>query len=203
MSVLEEIMKYSSKHARVVILILLGVITSGSIAGGLWIQNLNSIIAEKDKILEQRIQLNEKAANIGLASRSLSQRELNLQILAILNKLELSVHTSTNELNGLAKELRIIADSSKTTSRAQQLTSYSKTLINQSANISKELELAKMEIRDHIMRDSFSSENDYKMVRANAPNSLLLPVILLLLLILLAMINLYLLRRNQSLKQKS
>ena len=202
MSVIEEILKYSSKHARVVILILLGVITSGSLAGGLWIQNLNSIITEKDKILEQRIQLNEKAANIGLASRSLSQRESNLQILAILNKLELSVHSSTNELNALAKELGIIANSSNTISRAQQLTSYSNTLINQSANISKELELAKVEIQDHIMRDSFSSNKEY-WTEAKAPNPLLLPKALLALVILLAIVILYLLRRNQSLEQKS
>jgi hypothetical protein len=52
MFMLEEILKSSKKHARVIIVILLGIIAAGTVGGGLLIQNLNSILAEKGKVRE-------------------------------------------------------------------------------------------------------------------------------------------------------
>jgi hypothetical protein len=50
---IDQILKYSEEHSRVIILILLGIITTGSVFGALWINSLNNIISEKDKISDQ------------------------------------------------------------------------------------------------------------------------------------------------------
>lgn len=179
MSLIEELLKYSNKHSRVIILILLGIIISGSIAGGLWIQNLNSMISEKDKILEQRIKLAEKETSLASSAQILSQRELNLDIMTILSKYELSMQSSANELKDLAKEFEGIARSSKTTPQIRaQLLSYSKSLTDKSASISKEVGLIRSSIQDQVNPSPAAQA-------AEAPDGMSISWVLLLLLSLL------------------
>ncbi len=52
--------EYSKKHPQGVIVALLGIIIVGSVAGGLWIQNLRSSLEEKEKIFDARIRLTEE-----------------------------------------------------------------------------------------------------------------------------------------------
>jgi hypothetical protein len=152
MSLIEEVLKYSNKHSRVVILTLLGVIISGSISGGLWIQNLNSLMSEREKIFEQRIQLLEKEQGLGLASRELSYRGVYQEVMLTLEKLELSAQRSADELRGVAKGLEAVANSKGTAPQARKnLTDYSTVLNNRAEQSTKELQLAKVEVQQQIM----------------------------------------------------
>jgi hypothetical protein len=60
---LKELLDFANRHAQVVIAALAAIIITGSIAGGLWIQNLQSALDQRDKIHDQRIlQLTEANA---------------------------------------------------------------------------------------------------------------------------------------------
>lgn len=197
MSLIEEVLKYSNRHSRVVILILLGVIISGSIAGGLWIQNLNSVISKREKIFEQRIQLLEKEHGLGLASRDLSRRGSYQEIMLTLEKLELSARRSADELRSLAKDLEAVANSKGTTPQARKsLIGYSTALNSQAEQITKELELAKGEVQQ------WMKETGVGGVALAPPLSgrLFGPPIFLLALILLVAVTVFILIMNRRRK---
>lgn len=200
MSLIEVILEYSDKHSRVLSLILLGIIVCGSIAGGIWIQNLNSIIAEKDKILEQRIQITEKESKILLASQNLSWKESNFQVTYAFNKLESSMQASINKLKDLAKEIENTARSNKRNSQKQpQLLDYSKTLTEQSENISKELQLVKKAISEPNLEVAKLEE----LVNYSSQSTDLSLLLLSILLVSSVVLNLYLLRRSRKVRKQN
>ena len=60
MGFLEEVLRYGDQHAKGVVLALLALLMAGGAGGGLYIANLQTILAERDKLLEQRVQLVEQ-----------------------------------------------------------------------------------------------------------------------------------------------
>jgi hypothetical protein len=156
MSVIEEVLKHSKKHAQVIILILLGVIAAGSIAGGLYIQNLNSMLAEKDKLHAQEIKMLEYRYSNSLATVKLINQNIELMI----NKSELSIQASTSKIDQMTKELDSFANTQTLDSQTKdQLLGFSKVLINHASQLSGQLEFLKITIRTEI--DEFTSKRLY------------------------------------------
>ena len=54
MELLDKILSLSKKHAEVVIVVLLGIIAAGSIAGSLRIAGLKEVLAEKNALTAER-----------------------------------------------------------------------------------------------------------------------------------------------------
>jgi hypothetical protein len=53
LQILLQLLTYSKKHAPTINIVLLGVIASGAIAGGIHVRNLSTIVAEKNTLLAQ------------------------------------------------------------------------------------------------------------------------------------------------------
>jgi hypothetical protein len=57
MALLEELLKSAKAHPQTVIVALIAVIAVGSLAGGLWIHNLQSMLDSRDALREQELAL--------------------------------------------------------------------------------------------------------------------------------------------------
>jgi hypothetical protein len=60
MQILLQLLEYSKKHSQAIIVVLLGVISAGSIAGGIHVRDLSVIIAEKNHLLEQKEKIEQQ-----------------------------------------------------------------------------------------------------------------------------------------------
>jgi hypothetical protein len=77
---INTIAEFTDKHARAVVVALLGIIAAGSVAGGLWIKNLQSNLEYKDKIIDERMNLIEERHRTRLATVSRRLTLLNNQV---------------------------------------------------------------------------------------------------------------------------
>jgi hypothetical protein len=158
MSLIEELLKNSKKHSQLITLILLGIIIAGSIAGGLWIQNLNSILAEKDKLEEQHLKLIEERYRADLASKNLEYKSLELTI----NRVEQSTIASTSRMAQIANEIEGFAKNGNLTKEHKgQLLDLTGILIAQANLLSKEQEKLRLEVRQELDRISSVSAAKY------------------------------------------
>jgi Tfp pilus assembly protein PilO len=73
---LEEILKYSNRHAESVIVILLGLIVVGSSGGGMWIHNLQ----EENRLTEREFQLKERDLKSQISELERELREQKIQM---------------------------------------------------------------------------------------------------------------------------
>jgi ElaB/YqjD/DUF883 family membrane-anchored ribosome-binding protein len=60
MEILISLLEFSKKHSQAIIVILLGTIAAGGIAGGIWIRDLQDIVTSKDAALEQARKIEEE-----------------------------------------------------------------------------------------------------------------------------------------------
>lgn len=60
MELIDAILTFSKRHAQVVIVVLLGTIATGSIAGAMRIAGLRDLLAERDVLWKQRDEVNDK-----------------------------------------------------------------------------------------------------------------------------------------------
>lgn len=82
MFLIGELLEYEKKHSQVIVVILLGIIITGSISGGLWIKQLNSIIAEKDKLAEQRLIIAGEMHSVDIKSEQLKYQTKNQELIS-------------------------------------------------------------------------------------------------------------------------
>lgn len=59
MSLIEKLIGYADVHPRAVVVGMLGLIVAGAVGGGLWIKSLQSTLAERDRMLKERLELVE------------------------------------------------------------------------------------------------------------------------------------------------
>lgn len=177
LSLIEALLKYSNKHSSSIIAALLGIIIVGGIGGGFWIQNLNSVIAERNKLEEQRLALAEERQSTAIASAHLQYRGINQEVISIIDKLELSAKESTSKLEDWRRDLEIAANfRGLSPSVKDQLLSISQSLNDQSATNSKEFADAKASVRAAL---SIPPANEVERHYWRSPGLALLPFLLL------------------------
>ncbi|HEY0763008.1 MAG TPA: hypothetical protein VGD61_11625 [Pyrinomonadaceae bacterium] len=186
MSLIEELFKHSEKNAQLVSVILLGVVIAGSISGGLWIQKLNSILAEKDKLEAQRLVLMEERYQNQLSAIKLKYQSVDLQI----GKLGLIMESATTKMDEIAKDLRNFATSQKVEPQSkEQLKFLSEKLTDQASRLSVDLEASRSAIRRELDYKSNAYEiqlTGYSVRSGLMRKSIQIFVVLLVVLILIA-----------------
>lgn len=109
MGLLEEVLKYSKTHGAAVIVVLVGVIVVGSVGGGLWIQNLNSALEQKDSLANQRATLVEERYRNRYSELNSRYRTLVQQATTLRE----SVQTHQAQVLSASQELTDLATVSK------------------------------------------------------------------------------------------
>lgn len=180
LSLIEALLKYSNKHSSSIIVTLLGIMIVGGIGGGLWIQNLNSVIVERNKLEEQRLALADERQGTALAATRLQHQSLNQEVISIVDKLEFSTSQSTSRLRDLGEDL-LIAGTAKGLSPGfrNQILSVSQGLRVQSSAISKDVTDTRASIHAALSGPELSVDTGHHYLRSPALG--LLPYLLLLL----------------------
>jgi hypothetical protein len=102
---IEEILKFATKHPKVVILSLLTIIASGGIGGGFWVHTLQSELEQREKLTSERLRLVEDRHATDL--RALQQANSVLQGQAeLIRKSAADVVSRLQELSVLANDIR-------------------------------------------------------------------------------------------------
>src|SRR5206468_4290447 len=90
MTILLAILNFSKKHAQSIIVALLGVISSGSIAGGLWIHSLQEHAATLErelesakKLYEQRLEIEQQRAATATTVADVQNKKLQSRLIEI------------------------------------------------------------------------------------------------------------------------
>lgn len=136
---IEEILKFSSKHPKGVILALLTIIAAGGIAGGLWIHNLQSALEERDKTISERLALIEERHRDDM--RAL--RKAN----AVLHSQGDVIKSNAKDIAQQLREVALLADEIRTKGAVTdeigtKLRSASESITTKSEHLSQALERA-------------------------------------------------------------
>jgi hypothetical protein len=133
MSLIQEITRIADDHPRIVIATLLGVLVVGGTGGSIWISNLQSNLAENQKVVEERMNLTEQRYSNAIAALrqkdvvlSRQVEQLHTEIPALIS----SINTIDSKFEKFPppqasdssdwKEFRVSVDSLHARSRAIQ-----------------------------------------------------------------------------------
>jgi predicted unusual protein kinase regulating ubiquinone biosynthesis (AarF/ABC1/UbiB family) len=143
-SALARLLEFSKKHSEQVIATLLGIIIVGSIGGGLWIKSLQSTLAEREALTEERLELIEERYRTNFYALSKRVNDVETQLAQLVETFE-----------GLEPTLINVSQRLSEMSSDQQLPDYHRTAL---ATMSDEVSAAANDVRSAIDELSASTQ---------------------------------------------
>jgi uncharacterized coiled-coil protein SlyX len=106
---IDKILDFSKHHAQTVIATLFGVIVVGSVGGGLWIHNLQSVLDESQRLEDQRLAAQKQDFDNNMSAIKIQVSEED----RALHELSAKVAEQNDVLEHLAERLEQLANSGK------------------------------------------------------------------------------------------